>query len=46
MIDVREIDEWRAGRIAGARHVPTADVDASQSELDPSRSIVTACRTG
>ena len=35
---------WSYRRCAG--YVPTADVDARRSKLDPTRSIVTACRTG
>lgn len=43
---MREDDEWQAGRIDGARHLPMGEVEARRSELDPSRPIVAVCRSG
>ena len=49
ILDVREQDEWDAGHIDGALHVPLADVPAHLAELaeqegdDP---LVVVCRAG
>ena len=46
LIDVREPDEWEAGRIEGARHVEMERL-ASQSDTIPrDRPVVFACRLG
>ena len=46
IIDVREDDEWTAGHIAGALHIPLAQLPARLAELDPTRTPVTVCRAG
>ncbi len=46
IVDVREDDEWTAGRIEGAVHVPLAELPQRMSELDDSRTLVTVCRSG
>ncbi len=46
LIDVRETDEYQAGRISGARHIPLAQLPAAVAELDHERPIVFYCRTG
>ena len=46
VLDVREDDEWAAGRIDGALHIPLGQLDRRVHELDPSRPIVTVCRSG
>ena len=46
LLDVREDDEWTAGRIDGAVHIPLSEVDARMGELDPNRPVVTVCRSG
>jgi rhodanese-related sulfurtransferase len=46
LIDVRETDEYEAGRIAGARHIPLAQLPAEVAGLDPERTIVFYCRSG
>jgi rhodanese-related sulfurtransferase len=46
LIDVRETGEYRAGRIAGARHIPLAQLPAEVAELDRERPIVFYCRSG
>jgi rhodanese-related sulfurtransferase len=46
LVDVREEDEWEAGRIAGALHVPLAELAARLGELDPTRRTVFVCRVG
>ena len=46
LVDVRETDEYEAGRIAGARHVPLAQLPAEVAELERERPIVFYCRSG
>jgi len=45
-LDVREHDEWGAGRIAGALHIPMGELVLRQAELPRDRSIVAVCRSG
>lgn len=45
ILDVREDEEWRAGRIEGAVHIPLGEMSARVGELDPDRLVVTVCRT-
>lgn len=44
MLDVREPDEWRAGHIEGASHMPLATLDPRSFDRD--RLVVTVCRSG
>jgi rhodanese-related sulfurtransferase len=46
IIDVREDEEWTAGRIDGARHIPLDQLSARLAELDRDRPVVTVCRSG
>jgi rhodanese-related sulfurtransferase len=46
ILDVREDDEWAAGRIDAAVHIPLNQLPARLSELDRDRPVVTVCRTG
>ncbi len=46
LVDVRADHEWGAGRIAGARHVPLAELAERTGELDPERPVVLYCRGG
>lgn len=46
IVDVREDDEWAAGRIDGALHIPLAQLPARLSELDGFPALVTVCRAG
>ena len=46
ILDVREDDEWPAGRIEGAVHIPLGELDTRVSELDRDRPVVTVCRSG
>lgn len=46
LLDVREPDEWAAGHVAGAVHVPLGDLPAVLATLDRSRPIVAVCRSG
>jgi rhodanese-related sulfurtransferase len=46
LLDVREPDEWEAGRIEGAIHKPMNQVLAGDTEgLDADRPVVVYCRT-
>ena len=46
LIDVREPDEWEAGRIEGARHIPLGEIGNRLDEIDRSRPVVAVCRSG
>lgn len=41
VIDVRGEEEFRAGHIAGARHVPADDVERSLAQIPKGRPVVT-----
>ena len=48
IVDVRETDEWNAGHIAGAIHIPLGEIQNRVTELTQyqSRPIITQCRSG
>ena len=46
ILDVREPDEWQAGHVQGAVHIPLADLPARVNELSPDDRIVVICRSG
>ena len=48
IIDVREDDEWNAGHIAGAVHIPLNQINNRLAELQPYKdgTIITQCRSG
>mgnify|MGYP000073562249 CR=1 FL=1 len=46
LVDVREDDEWAAGRIDGAHHIPLGQLPSRVDELDRERPVVTVCRSG
>ncbi|MEX2447387.1 MAG: rhodanese-like domain-containing protein [Solirubrobacterales bacterium] len=46
LIDVRAGHEWEAGRIAGATHLPLAELSERTGELDRERPVVLYCRGG
>jgi rhodanese-related sulfurtransferase len=45
-IDVREHEEWDAGRIAGAAHIPLAELGARWSEVEDAAPVTFVCRSG
>jgi phage shock protein E len=47
-VDVRRPDEWAAGRVAGAIHIPHTELEERWGELEAYRDaeIVLYCRTG
>lgn len=46
LVDVREPDEWAAGHIGGALHIPMSAIAARHRELGMDLPIVTVCRSG
>lgn len=46
LVDVREPDEWRAGHVAGATHIPLGSIASRASALPKDREILLICRTG
>ena len=52
LLDVRSDEEWQAGHLPGARHVPIGELESRLSEIDAMTSgnknhgIVTYCRSG
>lgn len=46
VLDVREDDEWRAGHIDGALHVPLAQVQQRMGDLPVDQQVLVVCRVG
>lgn len=46
LVDVRADHEWEAGRIAGATHLPLAELAERTDEIDKDRPVVLYCRGG
>lgn len=46
VLDVREDDEWAAGHIDGATHIPVAEVPQRLGELPDADEIFVICRSG
>jgi len=46
VLDVREDDEWRAGHISGAVHVPLMHVPQRVSELPADHQVLVVCKAG
>lgn len=46
VVDVREPDEWQAGHIDQADHIPMGEVERRLDEIDDDRAVVTVCRSG
>ena len=46
ILDVRSDDEWAAGHIDGALHIPLADLPARYDELPYDVDVYVVCRTG
>lgn len=45
-VDVREPEEWAAGHIPGAIHIPLGDLSRRADEIPTDGRIVTVCRVG
>jgi rhodanese-related sulfurtransferase len=46
LLDVREQDEWDAGHIEGAQHIPLGELGARLSEVPREHMVVAVCRSG
>ena len=46
IVDVGWPNEWEAGRIEGALHIPQDELDDRLAEIDGNRPVVTVCRSG
>lgn len=46
LLDVREQAEWDSGRIAGAIHIPLAELVSRQDEIPERLPLVVVCRSG
>lgn len=46
VLDVREPEEWTAGHIEGALHIPLADLPGRLADLPPAGPLVVTCRGG
>lgn len=46
LLDVREDDEWQAGHIPGAVHVPMSGLLARLDEVPKDRDVVVVCKVG
>jgi rhodanese-related sulfurtransferase len=46
LLDVREDDEWQAGHVAGAQHIPLGQLKDRLGELPKGQRIVAICRSG
>jgi rhodanese-related sulfurtransferase len=46
LVDVRAEHEWEAGRIAGATHLPLAELAERAGEIDVDHPVVLYCRGG
>jgi len=46
LLDVREDDEWDAGHVPGAVHIPLGELGARYTELGRDRPLFVICRSG
>lgn len=46
LLDVREDDEWTAGHVPGATHIPLGQLGARTAELPLDQDVYVICRTG
>lgn len=46
VVDVRVAHEWEVGRIAGATHLPLAELAERAAEIDRERPVILYCRGG
>ena len=46
LLDVREQDEWDAGHIEGAQHIPLGQLAARLGEVPKEQTVVAVCRSG
>jgi rhodanese-related sulfurtransferase len=46
LLDVREPDEWQAGHIEGAVHIPLGELPSRLAEVPDDGELVVVCRSG
>jgi len=46
LLDVREYEEWMAGHVEGATHVPMQQVPGRSADLPREQRIICICRSG
>ena len=46
LLDVREVDEWRAGHARDAHFIPLGELEARTGEVARDRRVVAICRSG
>lgn len=46
LLDVREHDEWAAGHVPGALHIPLGDVPVRIDEIDLDAELFVICHSG
>jgi rhodanese-related sulfurtransferase len=46
VLDVREHDEWDAGHVPGALHIPLGELGARYTEIERDRPLFVICRAG
>jgi rhodanese-related sulfurtransferase len=46
LLDVREHDEWKAGHVPGALHIPLGELGARYPEIARDRPLYVICRSG
>jgi rhodanese-related sulfurtransferase len=46
VLDVREQDEWDAGHVPGAVHIPLGELGVRYSEIGQDRPLFVICRSG
>jgi rhodanese-related sulfurtransferase len=46
LLDVREADEWEAGHVPGALHIPLGELGARYLEIDSASTLYVICRSG
>ena len=46
LLDVREPDEWEAGHVPGARHIPLGQLGARSAEIPTAAEVYVICRSG
>jgi rhodanese-related sulfurtransferase len=46
LLDVREADEWAAGHVPGALHIPLGELNARYTEIERDPALYVICRSG
>ncbi len=46
LLDVREPDEWAAGHVPGATHIPMGEVGSRAAEVPQDTDVYVICRSG